>query len=132
MYFMRWLRESDLQKLGIARRLRRETTMTLHWIAERLYMGSRICFMILDNCMTNHGKKIRENSKMLEKFAKQFPAKSPEHEALKLSAFAFAYVILHHEDEFYDYIENLHKPLTSELVKGSPIRAGSQEHCCPN
>ena len=33
-------RKGDLQKLKIARRLRRETTMTLNWIAERLDMGT--------------------------------------------------------------------------------------------
>jgi putative transposase len=33
-------RKSDLQKLSLARRLRRETTMTLNWIAERLNMGT--------------------------------------------------------------------------------------------
>jgi hypothetical protein len=33
-------RKGDLQKLGIARRLRQETTMTLHWIAQRLNMGA--------------------------------------------------------------------------------------------
>ncbi len=33
-------RKGDLQKLAIARRLRRETTMTLNWIAERLNMGA--------------------------------------------------------------------------------------------
>ena len=33
-------RKGDLRKLAIARRLRRETTMTLHWIAKRLNMGA--------------------------------------------------------------------------------------------
>jgi REP element-mobilizing transposase RayT len=33
-------RKSDLQKIRIAVRLRRETTMTLEWIAERLRMGT--------------------------------------------------------------------------------------------
>ena len=33
-------RKGDLQKLAIARRLRRETTMTLNWIANRLNMGT--------------------------------------------------------------------------------------------
>ena len=31
---------SDPQKVRIAARLRRETTMTLEWIAKRLFMGS--------------------------------------------------------------------------------------------
>ena len=33
-------RKSDPQKVRIAARLRRETTMTLGWIAERLCMGA--------------------------------------------------------------------------------------------
>jgi len=33
-------RKSDSQKIRIAARLRRETTMTLEWIANRLYMGA--------------------------------------------------------------------------------------------
>ena len=33
-------RKGDREKLKIARRLRRETTMTLDWIAERLNMGA--------------------------------------------------------------------------------------------
>jgi putative transposase len=33
-------RKGDWQKLALARRLRRETTMTLNWIAERLNMGA--------------------------------------------------------------------------------------------
>jgi hypothetical protein len=32
--------KGDVQKLKLARRLRRETTMTLNWIAERLSMGT--------------------------------------------------------------------------------------------
>jgi hypothetical protein len=68
--------------------------------------------------MTNHDKRIRTNSNVLEKIAGGFPAKSPEHKALKISALAFIYVILHYEDAFDQYVENLHKPLTkSERVK---------------
>lgn len=33
-------RKSDPQKVRIAARLRRETTMTLEWIAARLFMGA--------------------------------------------------------------------------------------------
>jgi len=33
-------RKGDAQKLKLARRLRQETTMTLHWIAQRLNMGA--------------------------------------------------------------------------------------------
>jgi hypothetical protein len=33
-------RKGDLQKLAIALRLRRQTTMTLNWIADRLNMGT--------------------------------------------------------------------------------------------
>ena len=33
-------RKGDLQKLAIAQQLRRETTMTLNWIADRLHMGA--------------------------------------------------------------------------------------------
>jgi hypothetical protein len=33
-------RKGDVQKVRIARRLRRETTVTLKWIAERLRMGT--------------------------------------------------------------------------------------------
>ena len=32
--------KGDRQKVGLARRLRGETTMTLDWIAERLNMGT--------------------------------------------------------------------------------------------
>ena len=32
--------QGDARKLRIAERLRRETTMTLAWIGERLYMGA--------------------------------------------------------------------------------------------
>jgi hypothetical protein len=32
-------RKGDLEKVRVARRLRRETPMTLHWIAQRLRMG---------------------------------------------------------------------------------------------
>jgi hypothetical protein len=32
-------RKGDKNKVEVARRLRRETTMTLQWIAERLAMG---------------------------------------------------------------------------------------------
>jgi len=56
--------------------------------------------------------RIRINSDALEKIAAAYPAKSPEHDALKMSAFAFAYVILHHEEEFDKYVQSLHKPLT--------------------
>lgn len=37
---LRRLRKSHAGKVGIAARLRRETTMTLDWIAEQLSMGS--------------------------------------------------------------------------------------------
>jgi hypothetical protein len=33
-------RRGDLHKLEMARRLRQETMMTLHWIAQRLRMGA--------------------------------------------------------------------------------------------
>ena len=33
-------RKGDPEKLKIAQRLRNQTTMTLHWIAQRLHMGS--------------------------------------------------------------------------------------------
>ena len=33
-------RKGDAQKVKIAARLRRETTMTLAWISERLHMGA--------------------------------------------------------------------------------------------
>ena len=35
------MRKGDAEKVAIARRLRRETTMTLAWIAARLRMGSK-------------------------------------------------------------------------------------------
>jgi hypothetical protein len=34
------MRKGDKLKVSLARRLRRETTMTLKWIARRLHMGS--------------------------------------------------------------------------------------------
>jgi hypothetical protein len=34
-------REGDVEKIKMAQRLRRETTMTLAWIAERLRMGTK-------------------------------------------------------------------------------------------
>ena len=34
-------RKGDAEKVAIAQRLRRETTMTLAWIAERLQMGMK-------------------------------------------------------------------------------------------
>ena len=37
---LRGRRKSDPQKIRIAERLRRETTMTLKWIASRLCMGA--------------------------------------------------------------------------------------------
>ena len=60
----------------------------------------------------NHDEKIRSNSSILESIAKQFPKGSPEYEALKTSALAFAYVILYYEREFADYVKDLHTPLT--------------------
>jgi REP element-mobilizing transposase RayT len=42
------LRKTDAKKVKIARRLRRETVMTLDWIAERLRMG---CRHTLANCL---------------------------------------------------------------------------------
>ena len=60
----------------------------------------------------NPDVRIRANSKVLEKIAMAYKAKSPEHQALKISAFAFAYVILHHEKDFDQYIQHLHRPLT--------------------
>ena len=57
-------------------------------------------------------RRIRENSRVLKEIAKAFPPKSLQREALKISAFAFGYVILHHEEEFDKYVENIYKPLT--------------------
>jgi len=37
---LRRRRKSDPVKIGLAAQLRRETTMTLKWIAERLQMGA--------------------------------------------------------------------------------------------
>ena len=37
---LRGRRKSDPQKIRVAARLRRETTMTLEWIADRLCMGA--------------------------------------------------------------------------------------------
>jgi hypothetical protein len=36
-------RKGDPQKAKLARRLRRETTLSLKWIVQRLPMGSRTC-----------------------------------------------------------------------------------------
>jgi hypothetical protein len=60
----------------------------------------------------NHDTRIRENSGLLEKIATAYPEKSPELQALKMSALAFSYVVLHHEKEFDKFVQNLHKPLT--------------------
>jgi hypothetical protein len=40
--------KTDCRKIKIARRLRRETVMTLEWIGERLHMDSR---HTLANCL---------------------------------------------------------------------------------
>ena len=45
-------RKGDREKLKIARRLRRETTMTLNWIAQRLKMGAS---GYLANCLRHGG-----------------------------------------------------------------------------
>jgi hypothetical protein len=62
----------------------------------------------------NQDKRIRENSSVLERIAMTYPTESPEHRALKLSAFAFAYVIFNHEKDFDNYVQTLHKPLTKK------------------
>lgn len=46
---LRRRRKTDVTKVQIARRLRRETVMTLDWIAERLQMG---CRHTLANCLS--------------------------------------------------------------------------------
>jgi len=45
-------RKGDSQKIRIAERLRRETTMTLAWIAERLQIGSpgHLSCLLYRNC----------------------------------------------------------------------------------
>ncbi len=40
--------KGDKEKVAVARRLRRETTMTLWWIAERLQMG---CWTYVSNLL---------------------------------------------------------------------------------
>ena len=62
----------------------------------------------------NPDMRIRENSKLLEKIAMGYPTKSIEHQALKMSAFAFGYVMLHHEKDFDKYVQHLHKPLNKK------------------
>jgi hypothetical protein len=56
--------------------------------------------------------RIRQNSSVLERISKAFTRESPEYQALRRSAFAFGYAMLHHQDEFDEYVENVHKPLT--------------------
>jgi hypothetical protein len=64
--------------------------------------------------MATSDARIRRNSGVLEKLAHVFPRNSPEYQALRISAFAFAYVILHHEADFDEYVETVHKPLTKQ------------------
>jgi len=46
-------RKSDPEKVKIALRLRRESIMTLKWIAQRLQMGS---WTNVSNCLANKSK----------------------------------------------------------------------------
>ncbi|MDE3066790.1 MAG: hypothetical protein KGJ60_04475 [Verrucomicrobiota bacterium] len=50
-------RKGDSAKVAIAQRLRRETTMTLAWVAERLKMGARTHLAHLLYCHGHAGKK---------------------------------------------------------------------------
>ena len=45
-------RKGDAGKVAIARRLRRESTMTLRWIAQRLGMGSA---SMVSHCLRREG-----------------------------------------------------------------------------
>src|SRR5262249_16021928 len=47
-------RKADREKIEIAWRLRRETTMTLKWIAQRLHMGS---WTHVSNCLVERRKR---------------------------------------------------------------------------
>jgi len=49
-------RKGDGEKVKIAARLRRETTMTLKWIAERLYMGT---WTNVANCLAKATKNVK-------------------------------------------------------------------------
>ena len=62
--------------------------------------------------MSDKDSRIHNNSRVLEKIAAAFPAKSLERRALKASAFAFMYVILHHEADFDKYVKDANRPLT--------------------
>lgn len=68
--------------------------------------------------MIDPDTRIRQNSKVLETISKDYPKNSPEREALRISAFAFGYVMLHHQKEFDGYVKTIHKPLTKvELAR---------------
>jgi hypothetical protein len=49
-------RKGDRENVKIAARLRRETTMTLKWIAERLYMGT---WTNVANCLAKAKKNVK-------------------------------------------------------------------------
>jgi len=49
-------RKSDREKVKMAARLRRETMMTLKWIAERLYMGT---WTNVANCLAKAKKNVK-------------------------------------------------------------------------
>ena len=51
-------RKGDAEKVKIAWRLRRETTMTLKWIARTLQMGS---WTYLSNCLVQKRKNVKKN-----------------------------------------------------------------------
>ena len=50
-------RKGDPEKVALAWRLRRETTMTLKWVAQRLRMGA---WTHVSNCLVQRRRKERE------------------------------------------------------------------------
>ena len=59
-------------------------------------------------------ERIENNSELLKRIADKFPANSPERQALKHSALAYAYVVLICEREFDEYVNGLWKPLVPD------------------
>ena len=54
---LRWRRSGDAVKLAAARRVRRQTTMSLAWVAEQLGVGSwRYLSQMLSNVPSENGQ----------------------------------------------------------------------------
>ena len=62
--------------------------------------------------VAKNSDRVEANSKILETIAKKNLPSSLECNALKISALAYAFVILYHEDKFDEYVSNLWRPLS--------------------